>query len=270
MTISDLEELDDESRAEHLKAYDSLRFLYMRLIEQRTEDVKYQVRIPTGSSRKPGVHASEVSGCARALTYGIGGMERRSNNTNTNMHMRFAVGHAVHSMLQHDFHSICSQFAHNRATMSFKDEVKIDPSLGGAADEWNIQSSCDGVFTWYEEGGPVRRLGLEIKTESEKGFLDLHQPREKHRAQTTIYMKCLDLPMMWVLYYNKSNSNFTSPSPPWLFQFNRNYWDQMERKIADATIAARGGILPKKEETYECSWCPFTWTCKPKSAKEWK
>ena len=270
LRISDLEGLDDASRAIHLKAFASLRFLYMRLIEQRSEEVKYQVKISPGTSRAQGVHASEVAGCGRALFYGMMGVERKSNNTNTGMIMRFNLGHAIHALLQHDFRLICEKFVHEGATLSFEKEAKISPALGGAAEEWNIHSSCDGVFTWYEDGEPVRRLGLEIKSESEKGFLDLHNPRDKHRAQTTVYMKCLDLPMIWVLYYNKSNSNFTAPSPPWLFQFNHNARDQLERRIADATINVRRNSLPDKEETYECSWCPFAWTCGPKSAKEKK
>ena len=246
--IEHLDTIGDATRAEYLKKADSIRFRYMRMLASKDEDVSYPVDISAGAGRDPGVHASEAGGCLRALTYGVGGTERKSNGHNVNMLMRFAVGHAVHAMLQHDFHLLCA----DDKELSFEDEVRINPGRGGAAAQWDIYSSCDGVFTFEdkETGEPYLRVGLEIKTASEKDFDKLHEPKEAHRKQTCVYMKCLDLPLMWTLYYNKSNSNFTEPRAPWLFQFNPKLWRTLEQRISRALSFFDASTLPKREEGF--------------------
>jgi len=257
--IEHLESISAETRMRYLKKVDSLRFKYMRLIEGRTGDVRYDVHIGGGEHRAGGVHASEVGGCLRALTYAISSTERIPGKSNCNMLMRFAVGHALHSMLQHDFHTMCKE----DDEIGFEDEVNIDPSIGGPAGTWNIHSHCDGVFTFFEKGEPYLRVGLEIKTASDKDYSVTNEPKTKHREQTCVYMSCLDLPLMWVLYYNKSNSNFTGPHAPWLYKFDAHLWRKLEKRMSSATIHSIRESLPARDEGFECSWCPFSWTCDP-------
>jgi len=261
--INDLHRITPAQRKRCLKLLDQLRFRYMRMIEQRDEPISYQVDIKADSDRAPGIHASEVSKCMRALSYAIRGTEKRKNPSNTNIRMRFGIGHAVHAMLQNDLHLL----AKREADLSFKDEVPISPAIGGAAEIWNIQSSCDGILQFHEGDSettePFLRVGLEIKTESDKRFAKLVEPREDHYKQACVYMHCLDLPLMWMLYYNKSNSSYTPAKPPWLFQYNPQTWSKLERRMAEATASAYGGVLPDREESFECSWCPYAWTCGP-------
>ena len=217
------------------------------------------------SQRAAGIHASEISKCQRLLTYAIKGEERRSvkaENADVNMRMRFELGHAVHAMLQSDFHCMCERF---NGALTFEDEVRISPALGGTAAQYNMHSSCDGVFTFFSEGQPYLRVGVEFKTKSDGQYTKMVKPDEDHLEQTCLYQKTLDVPLMWLFYYNKSNSNWTSSEPPYLFQFDAYLWDKKLEPRFTAAIATvqAGGPLPPKQEGMQCGWCPFAWTCQP-------
>lgn len=229
---------------------------------------KYEVDIGGERARAPGIHASEISKCKRMLVYSIMGEERRpvgAEQTNVNMRMRFAVGHAVHAMVQNDFTRMCERF---NGALTFQAEVRINPTLGGYAAQWNMHSSCDGMFVFLHNGQPYLRVGLEIKTASAGEFDKLVKPHEEYLDQMCLYQRALDLPLMWVFYYNKSNSNWTNSEPPWLFQFDKNLWStKLEPRFAEATALAQAQQLPPREESRGCAWCPFAWTCQPPSFK---
>ena len=106
-------------------------------------------------------------------------------------------------------------------------------------------------------------MGLEIKTASEGEYDKLNQPKEAHAEQTCIYMACLDLPLMWTLYYNKSNSNFTTPFSPWLTRFDNELWNRLQMRFIKSQHRANTGDIPEREEGMHCRWCPFSWTCMP-------
>lgn len=236
------------------------------------ESYSYEVNIFGGSSkaRPPGIHASEISKCERVMVYSLMGTERRPDplTTDVNMLTRFKLGHAVHSMLQNDWHRIAQK---SDGRITFEDEVKIHPELGGKAEEWNLMSHCDGVITIWtdpDDDGvrePYVRIGLEIKTESGPQYDKLRKPRTDHLEQTCHYMAALDLPLMWVFYYNKSNSDTTKPQDPWLFQFDKKLWeDVLELRFARAQHMAENKELPPRSEGMPCSWCAYSYTCKPK------
>jgi len=241
------------------------------------------VDIPGSGGRAAGVHASELSRCLRLLVYSVQGQDRRPpvDASDINMKMRFNVGHSVHAMLQREFELMCAWVNETQRlgnmNVYFQPEVRISPELGGPAADWNIHSSCDGVFTFSEAAldqngvryvGPdinVRlRVGLEIKTASPGEFEKLNRPKDEHVEQTCIYMATLSLPLMWVLYYNKGNSNYTNSTPPWLLQFNQALWDkQLEPRMAKAHYLAESNKIPPREEGKHCRWCPFVWVCAP-------
>lgn len=233
-----------------------------------TETHKYEVEIHGERGRAPGIHASEISKCQRLLTYSIQGVQRRpvaAGSTDVNMKLRFAIGHAVHAMLQSDFQRMCERF---NGALTFEPEVRIHPGLGGAAAQWGMSSSCDGIFTFWHEGQAYLRVGLEIKTASDKEYEKTLKPKDEHYDQTCLYQKALDLPLMWILNYNKSNSNWTNSEPPWLFQFNAQLWHtKLEPTFAEATRCAQANQLPPREEGRPCRWCPFAWTCQPPSLR---
>jgi len=237
------------------------------------EGYEYTVQVFGGKGRSPGIHASEMSQCLRLVVYSIMNVERKADSANAdvNMLMRFALGTAVHSMVQNDWHRIAQQTqgrwtinGEPGCSMTFEDEVKVHPGLGGPSAEWDLHSACDGIFTfWNPQGQAILRVGLEIKTESDKQYEKLREPRDYHKEQTTLYMAALNLPLMWTFYYNKSNSNITSSYPPYLFQFDHKLWDKLEMRFAKAHGLAARSELPERSEGMPCSWCAFSHTCQP-------
>lgn len=231
-----------------------------------TEAYSYSIDVYGERDRSPGIHASEISNCKRLLVYSIMATERRPvsmADTDVNMRMRFSLGHAVHAMIQSEMHRMAARF---QGALIFEDEVRISPELGGPAAQWGMHSSCDGVFSFVHEGQVYLRVGFEIKTASDGEFGKLVKPKEDHMQQTCLYQRALDLPLMWIFYYNKSNSNWTPSESPYLFQFDKTLWSKkLEPRFRRATEMAKAGELPPREEGRHCRWCPFAWTCQPPS-----
>jgi hypothetical protein len=231
-----------------------------------TEAHSYQVDIGGERKRAPGIHASEISNCQRVMVYSLRDVERKSVDAavgDTNMRQRFGMGHAIHAMLQDDFKRMCERF---NGALTFRDEVKIDPSLGSVAEYWGMHSSCDGEFTFWYDSKPYIRIGVEIKSMSAPEFDKLLRPKPEHLEQTCLYQAALDLPLMWLIYYNKSNSNWTNSEPPYLFQFDEHLWStHLQPRFHEAHTNAKTNALPPREEGQYCRWCPFAWTCQPPS-----
>jgi hypothetical protein len=191
------------------------------------------------------------------------GTEKRidAENADVNMLMRFDIGTLVHAMLQTDFHSMCGL---TDGHLLFEDEVKISARTNALAAQYQYASHCDGIFTFFDQGfNPYIRIGLEIKTMSGPEYETAKKPKEEHIAQAMLYQKVLDLPLIWYLYYNKSNSNFVSPRTPWLVPYDKNTWNRIESRSQQVHLAIAQGVLPEREEGRHCTWCPYPWTCEP-------
>jgi hypothetical protein len=231
--------------------------------KQQKGSYAYKVDFFGEGSRDAGLHASEISGCMRKLVYGVKGTERAvlARDRDVNMQRRFDVGTLVHRHTQYELHEMCKWLG---GRVRFEDEVHITPKLGGVAEYWQMQSHTDGVFTYLWENNPYLRVGLEIKTMSAKEFEKLTSPKEEHLEQTCMYMKALDLPLMWFIYYNKSNSNSTSSEAPYLIKFDHQLWNnKLEPRFQKAREMALANQLPAREEGRPCGWCPFAHTCQP-------
>lgn len=225
------------------------------------------VHMGDDTNRTPGLHASELNSCLRQAFYAVKGETRDIDPTklDVNMRMRFHLGTAMHSLLQDDFHRVA---ATTGGRVLFEDEVKIDKSLGGVAEKYDYSSSADGVFTFLDETGvPYLRFGLEIKTMSDKEFEKNKKPTAKHHEQGTFYQKNLDLPLIWYLYYNKSNSNWTRPEAPWIIPFDNKEWGKIEAKSESVHLHVVNNNTPDREEGMHCKWCPFTKQCQPTMLK---
>ena len=268
VTIADLDRPHAEKSALIERAMQLSR-MYEEFKATDTQTHKYDVEIHGERSRAPGIHASEMSKCQRMVVYSIRDVERRSvsaDQGDTNMRMRFALGHAVHAMIQSDMHRMAARYGD---ALQFEDEVKIHPGLGGVAATYDMHSSCDGLFTFKHNGVPYLRVGLEIKTSSGPEFDKLVKPAEEYSEQTCLYQKALDVPLMWIFYYNKSNSNWTKSEPPWLYQFDKHLWDtKLEPRFIEAHRNAASGHYPERSEGRHCRWCPFAWTCQPNALNQ--
>lgn len=222
------------------------------------------------SGRAPGFHASEMSGCFKRLVYAKWGTEKQVKTTDVNMKFRFKLGTAVHALVQSDLVRMCKK---TNGRIQFEPESRISAETSDVARVWGISSSSDGIFTfnrWVQVEGtnvytwvPYMRVGLEIKTASHDEFTKYKEPKEEHKNQTNLYMRCLDLPLMWTLYYNKNNSNITDPMAPWLFQFDFQRWSLLEQRMSSTNYHIMTNQLPAKEEGMHCRWCPYSWHCQP-------
>jgi hypothetical protein len=264
LSIADLAQ-PQEYLAMYIERAALLSNMYFDHIAQdQDESFSYKVDVSGSKGRAAGIHASEISRCQKLLVYSVMGTERKVDveTADVNMLMRFRIGTAVHAMIQNDWHRIAQK---SGGHIRFDDEVRINPALGGVSATWGLHSSCDGVVTFLDQyQQPYMRVGIEIKTASADSFKDIRQPEPDHKEQTTLYMAALDLPLMWVLYYNKSNSNITTSYPPFLYQFDRQLWEQqLEKRFATAQSNAVAGVLPPGTEGMHCRWCPFSWHCKP-------
>jgi hypothetical protein len=213
--------------------------------------------------RLPGIHASEVSKCKRKSVYSLLAYHQEEK-LSKNWRQRFTMGHAIHNMIQTDFEEMAKA---SGGLMTFEREVVIAPKLQPIADKWFINSSADGIFTEYDEPGgqPILRYGLEIKSEAPDGYEKLREPREDHLEQAHIYMRCLDLPMIWFFYMNKGNQNNTDSMGSFFVLWNQDIWDKLEAKFQVLHDYAGRAELPPREESMGCQFCGFAYTCNPPS-----
>ncbi len=217
-----------------------------------------------------GIHASELQ-CARKAVYSLTGTERRGAKIDKAWKRRFKIGHAVHDMFQADFEKLAAKWRLRPGwRVTFEPEVPISPELQEVAAEWLIYSHCDGVFTVRDEQDiPLLRIALEMKSMSPGEYEKLREPKPEHLEQATVYMKCLDVPVTWFLYYNKGNQNYTpSHNPTFFVKFNPAVWEGIEKKIINVHKHNAAGKLPPRQEGVGCEFCAFSWTCQPAHMKK--
>jgi hypothetical protein len=230
-----------------------------------------------GHVRPPGIHASELYPCLRKTVYSLLDTPKK-NRVSKFWKQRFKVGSAIHSMLQADFHKMAKQqvvgeavtFAFHIAKqmncrMEFQDEVQVSPEHQALAARYQLYSHCDGIFTFTDinTNEIVLRIGLEAKSKSQPEYERLKVPESQHARQAMIYMACLDLPLMWFFYMNKSNQNNTNSSAPWLMVWQPELWKEVEERCQSALDHAAAQELPPRTEFVGCEFCPWAYTCKP-------
>lgn len=263
-SIEDLKNNPPEVNKEFVARAMKLSSWYDMWKQQDMGGYSYTVEVTASRDRSGGIHASEISNCPRKAVYTMNGTEARAGEKNVNMQRRFNLGHAVHAMTQKEFALMCDWMNQDQRIMTFEDEVAISPKLQEVAAQWDLRSSCDGVFTFWYGDEAYMRVGLEIKTKSAGEFEKLNAPEPTHFEQTCMYMAALDLPLMWTLYYNKSNSNYTNSEPPFLFKFDDHLWStKLKPRFSSFHQHVESGTLPERVEGFYCGWCPYTWTCRP-------
>lgn len=243
-------------------AYD-LGLMYETFIKEDEEDVSFEVGWHGAKARSDGIHASELSGeCQRTVWYSLQGEKRSDQELDPFWKKKFRVGHVYHAMVQEDWRRLCEK---SDGMLTFEKEVRISPELSAVAEQYNIQSSCDGVINFHNRRGepPVMRVGLEIKTESPGQFEDLKEPKLQHRRQTCIYMKCLDVPLLYTQYINKGTQNIVPSKPPWVFSFDFDLWNKIEAEAKQVIHLATINELPARKEGIWCEFCGYSQVCGP-------
>lgn len=210
----------------------------------------------------PGIHASELSGCQRKVVYSLNDT-KRVRKINRRWRRVFEMGHAIHRLVQENFHKWARATGH---MIQFIDEVPIKPSLQKLATLWEVHSACDGIFSLRdpETNYEIMRVLIEIKSISKAQFDALKGPKPEHIEQAHLYMACLDVPFVWFIYWCKDNQNWTdSRHPDYLIPFNPEIWHVLEQRMAAAHQHKALGTLPDREEGTACDFCAFKETCRP-------
>lgn len=265
VTISDLHTQPAEMVAKYSAWAGDLGEMYDDFVRADDEDVSFIAGWHGAKARASGIHASEMSGeCRRPVWYSLKNVERVDRELDPFWKKRFRIGHMYHAMIQEDWRRICEK---KGGLMSFEKEVKIAPELQAIAAQYDIQSSSDGVITFraHPHGEAVLRVGLEIKTESPDQFKELKGPKDQHLRQTCVYMRCLDVPLLWTMYVNKGNQNIVPSKPPFLFPFDFKLWGQIESETREVIHLATINQIPDRVESIGCEFCGFSGTCKPDS-----
>ena len=228
VTIADLHNQPSDIVAKYTAWASDIGEMYEKFILEDDEDVAFVAGWHGAKGRSSGIHASEMSGkCRRPVWYSLTGVQRQDAKIDPFWKKRFRIGHMYHAMVQDDLRRMCEK---SGGLMSFEREVKINPSLQAIAAQYDIQSSSDGIITFrdFPWGPAVMRIGLEIKTESPDQFKELKTVKEQHQRQTCVYMRCLDVPLLWTMYINKGNQNIVPSKPPYLFTFDFRLWGEIE------------------------------------------
>lgn len=237
--------------------------MYNNFVRQDDEDVSFEVGWHGAKARSAGIHASELSGtCQRPVWYSLTGEQRTDAELDPFWKKKFRVGHVYHAMVQEDWRRLCEK---SNGMLTFEREVRIDPELQLIAKQYDIQSSCDGVINFHDQPGgpPVMRVGLEIKTESPDQYKDLKKPKDQHLRQTCVYMKCLDVPLLWTMYINKGTQNEVPSKPPWIFDFDHKLWNTIESEVKHIVHLATVNEIPDRSEGIWCEFCGYGAACQP-------
>lgn len=259
-TLLGIQDLEDAAPSHLIEEAERLTSKYENYLAGKSD----------GGKRKAGIHASEISKCYRMAVYTMRGEEKRKQEEDPQDSARwqrtFDQGHAIHQMIQQHFRSMADN---SGRSLRFEDEVPLHPNRQPLAAKWNIHSSCDGIFTFQKRDPetwdmqPYIRMGLEIKSANANQFGSLREPKPEHIEQAHVYMAVLDLPIMWLLYFNKDNQNITPASSPWLLSFDRKLWERLERRFAGWNKHLEEGTLPDAMPGSHCGFCQYAWTCKP-------
>jgi hypothetical protein len=185
------------------------------------------------------------------MAFGLRGFERRPPpKPNPKMLLTFAIGTAIHEILQKKYHLLGKE-------VLFEDEIGISPETSPVAEKYSITGHMDGRFTDPATG---LTLGLEIKSMSGKRFsvLDI---TEYNKDQAALYMACTDLDYMMFVLVDKNNSNIDSK----LYKFDQERWEALKEKLNNLFLKVMlGEEVPRTKEHFVCTtMCNYYWCCKP-------
>jgi CRISPR/Cas system-associated exonuclease Cas4 (RecB family) len=193
-------------------------------------------------------------GCSRQLYYSVTGAKGESSWP-TRVRRILDTGTAIHALLQ----AYLTECAHRTQGDQFLDEVDINPAENETAGKYDLSGHMDGLYICKPNDVDSIRFGLEIKTINEQGYKETSGPHPEHLIQGTIYQKCLDLPVMVYLYYNKNDSSIAEFAIP----FDPLRWDAIAAKLDFVRIAALENKMPEQEVSWACRTCQYKVICKP-------
>lgn len=192
-------------------------------------------------------------GCSRMLYYRYVGLEPQHNFPPRSRRI-LDTGTKIHEQLQ----SYLRDFADYNEAEIFIDEANMNGSNSEVAYNLEIDSTTDGI--WEVKVPDMHlRFGIEIKSINDDGFKGLNKPHGENIIQSHIYMGCLDLPVMTILYYNKNDSLMNEYCVP----FDQTIWEAIVKKINFVRTHAVNEEPPPREVGFHCRQCRYSFVCKP-------
>lgn len=192
-------------------------------------------------------------GCGRFLYYDYIGAESEGA-IEPRLRRIFDTGSAVHGQLQAYLAEIARR---SGGTEEFTPEAFFEPGSNEVADMFDIAGSTDGIYLIHE---PVQvRFGVEFKTINDAGYSKTSSPHPEHLIQGTVYQKCLDLPVMVFVYYNKNDSSMAE----FVQIYDERRWEAITQKLDRVRDLAMEKQEPEREDGWHCSTCKYKVVCKP-------
>lgn len=194
-----------------------------------------------------------LMGCGRMLYYRYIGLEPR-DKIPPRLRRIFDTGHHVHAQLQGYLSILSSRLD----CETFVDEAPCNMKNSKVADQYEIESTTDGIWTLSAPEHELR-FGLEIKSMKDELFKKLNGAESYHIMQCMVYMACLDLPFMVVLYYNKNDSSLAE----YVLHFDDKMWKAVTDKINHVRECAVDEEEPEREIGFHCRTCRYSYVCNP-------
>lgn len=192
-------------------------------------------------------------GCGRELYYSLTDAESEGA-WQPRIRRILDTGTAIHTQLQLYLKVVAERFE----GFEFEEEADIDPDVNEIANMLDISGHTDGICVVTAKDLMVR-FGLEIKSINANGYKETRSIHAEHIMQGTVYQKCLDLPFMLFLYYNKNDSQMAE----FVQVFDHKRWDAIEEKLNIVRDAAIEEDPPPQEPGYQCSRCKYQRVCDP-------
>jgi len=257
-TIKDLEDADEETIRRAITKAQVIPRIFSHLDDLNLKPHSKRMGVfsasDIGSKGGKSLCGKYVMGCARVMYYRYCGVEPKQN-IDPRLRMIFNTGTKIHEQLQGYLHKVARA---SEDTEVFVDEVHFDERTPGPAMDLDIDSTTDGIWAVRAEGDEIR-VGLEIKSMKKELFDKLNGPGPEVITQAQVYMGCLDLPMMCILYYNKNDSIMAE----YFITFDKDHWEAIKQKIYFVRRHAVDGEEPPREDGFHCRTCRYAHVCKP-------
>jgi CRISPR/Cas system-associated exonuclease Cas4 (RecB family) len=268
-TLDDIGRLASADLKKLLRQCTVIARIYSFLEDLNVVPIKHlPVKFNLGQNRRTHIfHASTVGnmtgsslcgrykmGCARLLYYDLVGAEAEGA-WEPRMRSLLDTGSAIHAQLQAYLEEVVKR---SEGVESFEPEATIDPDNNDIADRMDLSGHTDGIYQIVTPDMELR-FGLEIKTINAAGYEKTSSPHPEHLTQGTVYQKCLDLPVMVFLYYNKNDSSVAE----YAHVYDPRHWDAIVRKLDWVREHAMREEPPERENGWHCSNCKYKKICKP-------
>ncbi len=203
-------------------------------------------------------HPSSLGGCLRRLWYAFMYTEPQ-HRIPLKLRYCFEHGHSVHDWMQSQLIAALGQIEglDIHCEISIRDDRWVLPD--SYAFKNNLAGSADGLII-INEDGQEKRLIYELKTASVSVWDKLTKPNPKHIEQASVYAECLGAEDILFQYYNKN----TDLSKFFYVKKDPERLENISNTLQSIIGLATTGEAPiKKYNKWECSTCPYYYTCRP-------